>query len=200
MESLLTNFSEIHRVLAYLLIFFGMFIEGEVVLIVAGVLIRAGNIDFFDTLVVAFFGTIAHDIAYWQIGRWFFASQKDKFFFINVGKLGPFLTKLHKSDTYIFTSKFTWAFNRLILIASGYRNTSLRDLLKFAVPAAAIWSITLVSLGYIFAHKTDIIKKDIFTIIISITVFVAALYLLENVFQRTLSFKKIKKEEDSQQS
>lgn len=198
METLLTNFSEIHRILTYLLIFAGIFIEGEVVLIIAGVLIRAGNIDFLDTIIIAFFGTVAHDIFYWQLGRWFFASQKDKFFFLNVGKLGPFLTKLHKNDSYIFTSKFTWAFNRLILIASGYRHTPMRELLRFSIPAAAIWSITLVSLGYIFAHKTDILKKDVATIILSITAFVVILYLLENVFQRTLSFKKIKKEEDPQ--
>lgn len=197
METFLTNFSEIHRILTYVLIFAGIFVEGEIVLVVAGVLIRAGNIDYLNTIIIAFFGTIAHDVFYWQLGRWFFASQKDKFFFLNVGKLGPFLTKLHKNDSYIFTSKFTWAFNRLILIASGYRNTPIRELLRFAIPAAAIWSITLISLGYIFAHKTDIIKKDIFTIILSITSVVIILYALEHVFQRTLSFKKIKKEADS---
>ncbi|OGD24408.1 hypothetical protein A2Z10_01655 [Candidatus Azambacteria bacterium RBG_16_47_10] len=198
METFFTNFSEVHRFLTYLLIFGGIFIEGEIVLIIAGVLIRAGNIDFFDTIIIAFIGTVAHDIFYWQLGRWFFASQKDRFFFLNVGKLGPFLTKIHKNDSYIFTSKFTWAFNRLILIASGYGNMPMRKLLRHAVPAAFIWVVTLVSLGYIFADKTDLLKKNITTIIFSITLFVVVLYILENVFQRTLSFKKIKNEDISE--
>lgn len=38
MESLLTNFSETHRILSYLIVFFSMFIEGEVVLLLASVL------------------------------------------------------------------------------------------------------------------------------------------------------------------
>lgn len=196
MEDFLLNFSEIHRLLTYLLIFGGLFIEGEVVLIVSGVLIRAGNIDYFDTIIIAFIGTVAHDILYWQIGRWFFASKRERFFFLNVRRLGPFLTKLHKNNSYLFTSKFTWAINRLILIASGYENMPLRKLLGYVVPAAGIWVMTLVSIGYIFADKTDIIKKDIFTIILSITGIVIMLYALERVFQRTLSFKKIKKEEN----
>lgn len=196
METLLTHFSEIHRFLTYLLIFFGIFIEGEVILIVSGVLVKAGNIDYLDTIIIAFFGTIAHDIFYWQLGRWFFASKKERFLFLNVGRLGPFLKKLHKNNSYIFTSKFTWAINRLILIASGYENMPVRKLLGYAVPAAGIWVITLVSLGYIFADRTDIIKKDIVTIAFSLTLFVVVLYALEHVFQRTLSFKKIKKTED----
>lgn len=196
MEDFLLNFSEIHRLLTYLLIFGGIFIEGEVVLIVSGVLIRAGNIDYFNTIVIAFIGTIAHDLLYWQIGRWFFRSKKERFLFLNGGRLGPFLAKLHKNNSYIFTSKFTWAINRLILIASGYENMPVRKLLGYVIPAAGVWVVTLVSIGYIFADKTDIIKKDVFTIILSITGVVILLYVLERVFQRTLSFKKIKKEEN----
>lgn len=189
METFLANFSEVHRILTYLFIFLGIFVEGEIILIVSGVLVRAGSIDFFDTLAVAFCGTIAHDITYWYIGKLFFASKKEKFLFLNLKRLGPFLARIHKNNSYIFTSKFTWAFNRLVLIASGYENMPVRRLLNYVIPAAFLWVTTLVALGYVFAHKTHILRKDIRTVILSITVFVVVLFIFENIFQKTLIFK-----------
>lgn len=190
MESLLLNFSEAHWIVIYFIIFAGMFIEGEVVLIMAGILVRSGKIDFLDALAVAFLGVIAHDVAYWLLGKKFSDSRRKKFWFINLEKLDPFINRMRRNhNLYIFVSKFAWTMNRLFLISSGYLKMPLKRVMRYSVPAAFIWSTTFISLGYIFAHKTDILKKDIRTIAILFSAFIIVIFLFEKLFQKNLDFK-----------
>jgi len=189
-ESFLTNFSEVHRVFVYLAIFAGMFIEGELILILAGILIRGGHLDFFDTLFIAFGAVIIHDIAYWLIGKKLAEKEKRKFLFFNLEKINTFLEKRKKgAEIYIFVSKFAWNLNRFVLIANGYLKTPLKKFIRYSLPAGFIWTTTFISLGFIFAQKTEILKKDFKTVAVSLTIFLLAIVVLENLFQKLFNNK-----------
>jgi len=190
MESLLTNFSETHRILSYLIIFFGMFVEGEVILLLAGVLSHRGYLDVFDVMMIASIGAILHDVLYWSIGIKFSRASKGKFLFINLEKTKEFLEKVNfNNGLYIFISKFSWNLNRLALITSGYLKTPIKSLLRYSVPAGIIWSITFTSLGYVFAFETSLLRKDIATAGIFLAIFIVAVIILE-VFLKKLLIKR----------
>jgi len=187
MESLLTNFSETHRILSYLIVFFSIFIEGEVVLLLAGVLSHKGYLDIFDVIMIAFVGAILHDLLYWSIGKKLSKTNKKKFLFVNLEKLGNFLCRLRVSNgLYIFISKFAWNLNRIVLMASGYLKVSAKELLRYSVPASLIWSVSLVSMGYIFAFETDILKKDLKTAGLFMAGFIIAIIILENLLRKMI--------------
>ena len=190
-ESLLINFSEIHRVFVYLAIFLGMFIEGELILILAGILIRGGHLDFFDTLFIAFGAVIIHDIVYWLIGKKLAERERQKLLFFNLEKIKPFLEKIQKNnELYIFVSKFAWNLNRFVLIASGYVKTPLKKFIRYSLPAGFIWTTTFISLGFVFAQKTEILKKDLKTVAVLLTIFLLAIIVLENLFQKIFNSNK----------
>jgi len=187
MESLLTNFSETHRLFSYLIIFFSIFIEGEVVLLLAGVLSHKGYLDIFDVIMIAFVGAVFHDLCYWLIGKNLISKNKKKFLFINLEKLTSLLTRLGNNlGLYIFISKFAWGLNRLVLIASGCLKFSLNELLRYSLPASLVWSTTFVSIGYIFAFELNIIKKDLFTAGLFITGFIILIIILENILRKII--------------
>ena len=161
-ESFLMNLSEVHRLLTYFAIFLGMFIEGELILILAGVLVKAGTITFYKALMVSFGGVVLHDVIWWFVGTRLFKTEKKKFLFLNVEKIKGVLEKVgQKNGFYIFISKFAWSFNRLFLISSGYFKMSFSRLAKYSVSAAFIWSFVYISLGYFFADQTALLKKDV---------------------------------------
>lgn len=190
LETLLINFSETHRLLSYLIIVLAVLIEGEVVLLLAGVLSRNGYLDIFDVMVIAFAAAIIHDIVYWLIGKRFSKITKKRFLFINFDKIQAFLEKTEVyNGFYIFISKFAWNFNRLVLIASGYLKIPIKRVLYYSVPACFIWTVTFVSLGYIFAYKTNILHKNFETAAIFLTIFIAAVVFLENIFRKMLKRK-----------
>lgn len=187
MESLLTNFSETHRILSYLIIFFSIFIEGEIILLLAGVLSHKGYLDIFDVMIIASVATVLHDLLYWSIGQKISKSNREKIWCFNLGKIKRFLEKIKASNgLYIFISKFTWNLNRIILITSGYLKMPLKELLRYSAPASLVWSITFVSLGYVFAFETDILKKDLKTASLLLLGFVMAIIILENLLRKMI--------------
>lgn len=205
MQSFLINFSETHRILIYVILFIGVLIEGEILLIIAGVLSRNGYLDFFNIVIFAFVAAVIHDIIFWRIGRRLSETQKEKphskasllrgrFLFFKLDKINIFLERLKRgSGVYIFISKFAWNLNRIILASSGYIKTPFKKLLQYSIPASLIWAITFVSLGNIFAGKTEILHRDLTTAAIFISVFILVIIIFENVLRRLLK-KDIKTE------
>jgi len=187
MESLLTNFSETHRILSYIIIFFSIFVEGEILLILAGVLSHKGYLDIFDVIVIAFVGAVLHDLFYWSIGKKLAKTHRKKFWLINLEKIYAFLEKRRfNSGLYIFISKFAWNLNRVILVASGYLKLSAKELLRYSIPASFIWAVVFVSAGYVFAFETDILKKDLKTAALFVAGFLVLLILFENYLRKLL--------------
>ncbi|MEK9168474.1 MAG: VTT domain-containing protein [Patescibacteria group bacterium] len=185
MESLLMNFSETHRIISYFIIALAILIEGEVVLILAGILSHKGYLDIFDVIFFAFAASVIHDLIYWSIGKKLSASGKKKFLFINLEKIKEFLEKAKiNNGLYVFISKFAWNLNRVALITSGYLKMPVKELLRYSIPASLIWSIVFVSIGYIFAFETDVLKKDIKTAAILLTGFIILIVVLENLFRK----------------
>ena len=186
-ESLFLNLSETHRILAYLAIFIGMFIEGEIVLVLTGVLVRSGAVGFFPSLITAFIGIILCDLFYWSLGKRLVESGRKKFLFFTTENTAPILRKLEKrSGFWIFISKFAWNLNRVVLVCAGYSKISLKKLLKYSATAAIVWSTLLISLGYIFAHQTDILKHDLKRAALFLTLLIIGViffeYALKKVF------------------
>lgn len=187
MESLLTNFSEAHRILSYLIVFFSIFIEGEIVLLLAGVLSHRGYLDIFDVMTIAFAAAILHDLLYWSIGKKLAETNRKKFLFVNLEKSVNFLSRLKVSNgLYIFISKFAWSLNRIVLVASGFLKVSVKELLRYSIPACLIWSVSLISIGHIFAYKTGLLKKDLKTAGLFLAGFVMAIIILENLLRKII--------------
>ncbi len=182
---LIANFAETHRMLMYVILFLGMFVEGEMMLIFAGVLIRSRNLHYFDTIMIAFTAVLLHDVGYWYIGKRLAMVRREKFLGIDLEKAEKFFAKLKKREgVYIFTSKFAWGMNRFVLIASGYFQTKLVKLVKYSTAAAIIWTTTLVSLGYIFAEQTAILRKDIKIAAIGFGVLFLVVFYIEHLLKK----------------
>lgn len=165
-------------------------IEGEVVLVLAGVLSHKGYLDIFDVIFFAFAAAVIHDLIYWSIGKKLSASGKKRFLFINLEKVKRFLEKAKiNNGLYVFISKFVWNLNRIALIANGYLKMPVKELLRYSIPACLIWSITFVSIGYVFAFETDILKKDLKTAAILLASFIVAIVILENLFRKIVEKK-----------
>ncbi|KKR12476.1 MAG: hypothetical protein UT41_C0001G0020 [Candidatus Wolfebacteria bacterium GW2011_GWC2_39_22] len=186
-EQLLTNFSEIGQYATYAIIFAGMFIEGEAFLILAGILINGEAIDYMNTILIAFVGVTIHDVGYWYIGKMIHKTGKERFWFINIKKMEKFFIKMKKREgIYIFASKFAWGMNRVTLLSSGYSKTPLKKLLTYSLPAAFIWATTFVSLGYMFADRVHLLKKDVKTFMFGAALFLIIVFTVEYCITKTI--------------
>ncbi|MBI4159664.1 hypothetical protein HY504_00690 [Candidatus Wolfebacteria bacterium] len=185
MTNILESLSLVPPAFIYGVIFLFMFVEGEVVLLLAGILARQNHIGFIEVLLVAFAGSILHDMLYWEIGRELAGERGRVLFFFRRRQVKDFLSRFEgKSGMYIFISKFTWGVARLVLISAGYKGYHQREILRYSIPAGLIWSIALVSLGYVFAAETQVLRKDVTTATLLITGALLGVIFLEYLVKR----------------
>lgn len=158
----LTSFIKNYESLVYLIVFVAIIIEGDISLLLFGALSKERVLSFFKILPVIILAAIVHDVLFWSIGGRLSKMKKKKYLFLNFEKMSDFLDKIKPSiGIYVLLSKFAWNFNRAVIVSSGYVGMPIKKFVKYSALSACLWSITYMSLGYVFADQTDIFKQKI---------------------------------------
>jgi membrane protein DedA with SNARE-associated domain len=146
----------------YPLLFIATIIEGTITPLVAGALIKIGFFNVFLAWGVGFLGESCHDTLFWWIGRRLRTLHKSKYLFVNLSGIEEKLEKLSTSmPWYVFASKFTWHFNRVVLVSAGYAKFPYKKFLTAALPAAFLWVPISLGIGYFFADQTQLFHQRI---------------------------------------
>jgi membrane protein DedA with SNARE-associated domain len=175
----LSLFIQDYHSFIYLIVFVAIIIEGDISLLLFGALSKERILNFSYILPVVIVAAIAHDLIFWKIGTRLSRMNKKKYLFFNFEKMSRFLDKIKPSiGVYVLLSKFAWNFNRVVIVSSGYIGTPIKKFLKYSCLSAFLWSITYMSLGYVFADQTDIFKQkaEVAGILIAAVIIVIAIF------------------------
>lgn len=195
MDSILStviSFVEVHRFLGYIILFFLMMFEGEILLVLSGVLVHLKAFDFFDTLFIAFSGAVIGNILWYYLGE-FLGSRHSEKKFITYVKETFLRTFPHLSEKPFWTiavSKFIYGTTRTVVAMSGFLRINFLLFLRAEISATFLWTSAFLSLGYFvgyvavsFAHKIELFLLATAFCIIGIVVF-------ERVVRRYLEKRK----------
>ena len=146
--SLFIDYLTLSRPIAYLLIFAGMIIEGDVVLFAAAFLAHQKILDIGDTFIIVLFGTIIGDMLWYLAGL----RLNNSFLFLKrwADKIAqPLDGQLinHPFKT-IFISKFIYGIHHAILFRAGTIKIPFRRFAVLDLPAIIIWVVIIGVLGY----------------------------------------------------
>lgn len=147
MEFILLDFFILHPFLGYALAFFGMFVEGDLVLFSAAFLAHLGVFDVVWLAAVSFFGMLAGDALWYGAGR--FHQKLPRFLarlFERVASPFDRALNAHPFRT-LLVGKFAYGIHRLILARGGGQIPFARFFKKDLV-ATAVWVAALMSAGY----------------------------------------------------
>jgi membrane protein DedA with SNARE-associated domain len=137
----------------YLITIAWTFFEGETFVLLAGAVCANGLIDPFKLTACAWIGSYMGDQCWFFLGR----------------KCGPLLLRrfpdwqhgidmvhrwLERWDTiFILTFRFIYGIRNFSSVAIGLSDLSIARFMILNFIAAGIWSITFVSVGYLFGHE-----------------------------------------------
>ena len=194
LESFVLN----HLFWAYAILFGGMFIEGEVFFLTAAVLAWQGYLNWWLIAVVAFFGVILGDIAWYWLGRKIeripliglmlkvkmstYQEWLEENFFSRYGRMA-------------FYSKFLYYINRLTPLVAGWHKFDFRRFLKIHFFAGLLWVTANVAFGLIFGLIVGtegmefLLKRVEYLLAGAAVVFIGGEYIAKTFFS-----KKIKKQ------
>ena len=184
MEEILLNFSRTHELISYLVVFFSIFIEGAVITLIAGVLSAKEYLDVNYVVLAAFAASVLHDLLFWYLGKNILRLKKTRFL-VNIEKAENIIKRLKiHNGFYISISKFSWGFNRIVLVAAGIMQTPIKLVLKYSIPSCLAWSIAVAYLGNIFSSKIDILGKGLKTAGLLTILLIAIFIVLENIIRK----------------
>ena len=145
----------------YLAIFFGVFLEGEAVVIAAGFLAHQGLLELNWVIVSALLGSISVYQFFFYLGR----SRGSRFLDSRphwkprVSKVQALLQKHYL--LLIFSYRFFFGFRSITPFALGMTKISQGRFFAIDLLPATVWSVTFPVLGYFFGQALETIIRDL---------------------------------------
>ncbi len=158
MEALILYGLSEWRTLAYILIFIGMLLEGEIVFLVAIYYVYQGKLAFLNTICVAMAGMFIGDILWYSFGFYLDRIPFVKKYIDRV--IAVIDTQISRRPVVsIISSKFTYGFHRLTLLRAKVVGIPLRKFMKIDAIGVIAWIFVIGNLFYILSASLPILKK-----------------------------------------
>jgi membrane-associated protein len=162
-----------HQVLAYLLIFIGLIVEGEIVVITAGILSYLGALDFWVALYFIFAGGMVKTFGGYYLGIILQEkySQCDFLKYLEKRVL-YFMPRFREKPFWsIFISKFIMSVNYWVITFAGFSKIKFKTYLKAELLSTIIWAPLLLSIGFFFSQRALAFSREISKFSLAIFVF-----------------------------
>lgn len=180
----ITHFAAVHANIAYALIALGVVLEGEIVVILAGIFAHLGSLDIF----LAFFATVVgcgvKSVLGYGLGSYLQKHHSDKKIVSKTeNRINYFLPNFTtKPFISIFLSRFLilgmyW----FTLVYAGYKKINLKTFIKAEITSLFVWSVFMLSVGYFFSYTALSISRDIRNFLGIIFLFFIAFFILEKL-------------------
>jgi membrane-associated protein len=184
--NLLINLVEHHQVLAYIIIFFGLIFEGELIVISTGILAHLGALNFWFSLFFILLGGLSKTFIGYALGKFLYKKFNHNRFFRYIQKQVYSILPRFKTKPFwsIFISKFIMWANNIVIIFSGYEKIDYKKFLKAEIIATLVWAPLLLSLGYFFSYTALHISRDIW----KFSMVVLILFIIFILFDKLVSW------------
>jgi undecaprenyl-diphosphatase len=178
--------------------FVGAVIPGDLVLLFAGIYVQRTDLDLGPVIALAFAGAVIGDSIGYTIGRLGGRRIVERF---GGGRILPH-ERLERVDRY-FKEYGMWAvaIGRLAPVirtvntfAAGMARMPFAQFLGAVVIAAAVWSITVPVLGFLFSESFDVVKSALGWFGVAVFVlFVGLLYVTYRRFSSRLAAEALRR-------
>jgi len=178
------HFAADNASIAYLLIVLGMVIEGEIVVVIAGIFAHLGSLKFFYIALFIIIGGGVKSLIGYSIGHYLQKHHSNKMFLHQTeGRINYFLPNfIHKPFLSLFLARFLiLGMHSFALVFAGYKKVKLRTFIKAEIVSLVAWSIVMLSIGYFFSYTALSISRDIRKFLGIILIFFIMFFVLEKV-------------------
>jgi membrane protein DedA with SNARE-associated domain len=197
------SFVEIHRYTGYFILFFAMLLEGEIFLIIAGMLANLDAFDIGDVFWISLLGVILGNMLWYYLGF----VLKDKSLARQViawaeNAMTYFLPRFRERPfKSIFFSKFIYGANRATVIMSGVLKVKFELFLRAEFFASVLWVSLYLAVGHFFGYAAVHITRNASRFALLIVVFVVAFILLQKLltlYYERREHQKLEKDSNAQ--
>ena len=145
----------------YLTLIIGTFLEGETILVLAGVAAKIGYLKLVGVIMAAFLGTFAGDQLFFFMGRY-----NGKKILAHRPRWQSKAKKVNKwikdhQNPVILGFRFLYGFRTITPFIIGMSEIPTRKFFIFNFFGALLWAVVFASVGYVFGQAAEYVLKDI---------------------------------------
>jgi membrane protein DedA with SNARE-associated domain len=178
MESLIEYATSAPALLIYIVMFAAMFLEGDVALLVLGVLVHMGVLPLLGAFLAGYLGGFTSDSVWFYIGRHIQSKNHKLIHWIQRVTHRPNVhIRKHQFKSLLFT-KFMYGvlgIHRAVLIRTGMNLMPIKKFIFLNGIADVIWAGVLIATGYFagesidkFGHVAKVVQIVVFTLLTSV--------------------------------
>lgn len=173
-------------------VFFGTMIEGDLTLLFAGVLARAGLFTFEEAFAVGVAGGFVGDSLSYMIGARFRGRARSFHFFV---RARPRVEKLMRrfGVLSVFIVKYVYGLRTTSAIFCGLAHFGFLKFAALTLVSCAVWVGVLTGLGFTFATGIEKLVGDlkrIQIILLVVVIIVATVYIISRFERRVIEEEK----------
>ncbi len=180
----LRHFVEAHAIGAYVFLYLGVILEGEIVVILAGIFSHLGSLHFIPALLVTIVGGVTKSFFGYALGKYLEQNHSNNKFIHRIEhKVSHFFPSFHTKPFWaIFVSRFfLFGLSWFTLIFSGYKKVDLKTYFKAECMSLGVWAVGMLSLGYFFSYTALSISHDVRKFLLIILACFMGFFVLEKV-------------------
>ncbi len=178
------HFAELHAEIAYALIIIGVILEGEIVVVIAGIFAHLGSINIFYAFVATIFGGSLKSVLGYSFGYYLQNKHSNKKLVHQAQhRVSYFLPNFHKRPFWsIFLSRFLiLGIHWFGLIYTGYQKIKIRTFARAEALSLLVWSVIMLSVGYFFSFAALSISRDVRKFLGILLIFFIGFFILEKI-------------------
>lgn len=161
----------------YIVLFFGVLLEGETIVVISGALARVGTLYLPWVMLTAWIGSVINDQGLFLIGHHYGPSVFKRWPHLGK-KVEPSRRLIQRyGDAVVMLFRFVYGTRTVTPLLLGANRYSWRRFALLNIPAAFIWAVLISTLGYFLGASIKILLADIRHVemaILGIVVIVAA--------------------------
>ena len=172
-----------HQMMVYGFVLFSIIIEGEVALIVLGILAHTRIIPVEVALALAVVGATIKTILGYAIGKGIkkYIPQNKIFDFIEKRVLVVFPHFTEKPFWSLFFSKFVYGLNHFTIIFAGYTGSKLKTYITAEIISSIAWITIMFGIGFFFSQAAFAFSHDLKKVALYLLLGIIAFLLIERI-------------------
>jgi membrane protein DedA with SNARE-associated domain len=182
--SYIKHFASLHADIAYILIVLGIIIEGEIIVVMAGIFAHLGSINIYYAFLATILGGSIKSVLGYSLGYYLQKHHSHRpIIYQAERRVNYFLPHFCRKPFWsIFLSRFLiLGIHWFALIYTGYKKVRIRTFAKAEAFSLLVWSIAMLSIGYFFSYTALSISRDVRKFLVIILFFFLAFFILEKV-------------------
>jgi membrane protein DedA with SNARE-associated domain len=157
-QQILKEYLELH---GYWVLFIGTFLEGEAILLLAGLLAFEGYLNILGVICTAWAGSFIGDQFYFYLGRFKGRGLLKRFHSI-ARKFREALKLIEKYGNFVaFISRFTYGFRIVLPIILGITKLAPHTFLWINLVSALTWAVVFSLGGYLFGKSASLVLDNV---------------------------------------